>query len=935
MAWTPPSSPRRDPPATAREDEARLGVPDSNRDATDPADSKALFSPGSRSADTNGTGATGSTEPAGAATRSLVESVRAREDAADVARSRTEEDGGGLDVFGTPLAGSQTASDLSWHCVDQSPADERVEDVSVPLETVPAVHLPTPEPEDRTRRSYSQLANSTRNSHSAEVEFRSADVRPRAETRQAGSDGFGDEQAVLAGSQATGPTEQDGLTDSQEDVLLAQSVTRSQSDFSHWLHETLRLAKGDGTSTIESDDALSSILEVTRHVRLGGGESQLTECATMLEFGGAHSIPDEEITISTIPSVPSPPSGSSVADAEFVSALTAEPRAHEDGKERTERDQDSHRITDLEKRRVWPWQLLSLGLAVVLAYQRWEHANSLLAKAAPAPPPTRSFAYAPLNYSVEVSTFPTPLAVGPRVSSVWYSGVFTIVVASAAAVPSLLRGCSSLYPRRQEKESSPRTVAFELAEARSRLSTAIKLYSQGRLHEAVQTLSAILELACPSPDKAIASEWLGRAWYRLGRRGAHSAEDDLLRSVAAFERSIRLDPGRASPRASLGRTLFRLGRNMEAAMALRAAIKRDDNLAFAHEWLAKALSRVEPVSHELVERHLCRAVELDPDLYTAHAFLGEHLHLRGGVVPGRTDAAKAALLRAVALRSDYPAAHIRLAFIANEQLDSAAAARHYAAAVSARRTGFRDSAVMPASEAALDGPSPYLAWSFQLPAHSPRRLAVLRQASLEHPYDEVVGHLLAVESAPKRALNRGGNGSPCTTMDDRLVARETVLARRVGRYSPSDDIVAHGLYALVLLALGKDDAEPAYQRFWTAVVERRRRAVKTPSSGEQGTAAQVADDDEVDRAVAYLAMAFFERRGMPVPLRAVTVPKTRSSPPPRPSTDRPSSALPTRHSPSKVSSPSSKKRNPPPPSTPTPTITPRRRSNRLAQVSTP
>jgi hypothetical protein len=62
------------------------------------------------------------------------------------------------------------------------------------------------------------------------------------------------DQLALSGYKAPAPVDSaiDRLTDSQEDVLLAQSVTKSQSDFSHWLEETLRLAKGDGTSTVST-----------------------------------------------------------------------------------------------------------------------------------------------------------------------------------------------------------------------------------------------------------------------------------------------------------------------------------------------------------------------------------------------------------------------------------------------------------------------------------------------------------------------------------------------------------------------------------------------------------------------------------------------------------------------------------------------------------
>ena len=584
--------------------------------------------------------------------------------------------------------------------------------------------------------------------------------------------------------------------------------------------------------------------------------------------------------------------------------------------------------TTVPKHRVWPWQMLSLVLAVFLAYQRWEHIKAR-AEAAPISSPTRSIAYTPLNQSVEVSTFPKPYAIGPRVHPAWYTFVFTLLAASGAAIPSVLRRRSirrTASPPLRERSPSTGTAAFELAEARSQLQVGIKVYSRGRSQDAIRTFSAVLELACPPSDKAIASEWLGRAYYRLGRLGDKNATDHFARSVRAFERSIRLDPGRATPRASLGRALFRLGDYAEAAKVLRAALKRDDELAFAHEWLAKALSRLEPLASDLVERHLQRAVEIDPTLYTAHAFLGEYLHLRGGGGAGRTDAAKASLLRAVALRSDYPAAHVRLAFIANEQLDSAAAAQHYAAAISTRHTGLRDPAVMPASEAALNGTSPFLACYFAMPTRSPRRLDILRLASSEHPFDEVLSLLLAIEStSPPRRTHAS---SSAAAVDDGLLEREALLSRRVARYSPSEDIIAHGLYALVLLTLGKDTAESAYQRFWTAVVQRRRDLTARHKIPEATTT----DDDEVDRTVAYLAMAFFERRAMPVPTPRVQAPLT---PAPRSPSLPPRSKKCFTRSGSSIKTPArtSKDDRIPPPSPSTPTTRTLRRSPRRAKAA--
>lgn len=199
-----------------------------------------FFSPDSKSADTDGTGATGSTEPPGAATRSLLESVQAREDAAAAGRylnalSDDHDDASRADL----LAGSRRDSNESWHCVEQTASGGEQ------VETTPAGHLPTPEPEERFLRSSFQapVVGSDRGLHASD----SASNPRDGQISKVEFDSDDDRQILAT---PTSLLERDGLTDSQEDVLLAQSVTRSQSDFSHWLHETLRLAQGDGTSTV-------------------------------------------------------------------------------------------------------------------------------------------------------------------------------------------------------------------------------------------------------------------------------------------------------------------------------------------------------------------------------------------------------------------------------------------------------------------------------------------------------------------------------------------------------------------------------------------------------------------------------------------------------------------------------------------------------------
>lgn len=406
--------------------------------------------------------------------------------------------------------------------------------------------------------------------------------------------------------------------------------------------------------------------------------------------------------------------------------------------------------------------------------------------------------------------------------------------AHVATRPSCTSRSRSATPPHGERATSPllELNGAGILEARRLLPIGIEQYSSCRLSEAVATFSSVVPLPCVPEDKATACEWLGRALYRLARADGND-RDKLVKAVAAFDRAIRIDGGRATPRASLGRAKFRLGDFSGATRALRAAIKRDDTLAFAHEYLAKATMRLDPRPADaaaLIEQHLVRAVELDPlGAYTALACLGEFLHLCGG--PTRLADARDALERAVALRPDLPAAHARLAFIANERLDSRAAATHYAAVIATRYTGLRDPDALSASERACDGSGPFLGWTFVTPRGSPERKAVLARAVPEHPHDDLLVLLHAIEASHPDA-------SPL------LPEREAILARRAQALSPAEDLAAHGLWALALLALGRDaDAQRVHEVFWAEVVAARSRGVR----GVEG-----------ERKVAFLAMAFYE-----------------------------------------------------------------------------
>ncbi|BGP33305.1 hypothetical protein JCM10296v2_005101 [Rhodotorula toruloides] len=797
-----------------------------------------LFSPAS--ARTNGTGATGSTEPMGTATRSLAGSIVAREGTDSVLHdvlfaSPSNQAAPAHNVVAS--AHSPAPSDMSWDRLGSGAS-------SSPRLGPPFVQLPTPEPEEfLNSRAASQDSSAEQDQHHSALDALD-DVCIKEE-----SDDEAD-QLALSGYDAPAPvdTAADRLTDSQEDVLLAQSVTRSQSDFSHWLEETLRLAKGDGTSTVESDDALSSIIEATRHAHLGfqSNASQSSEASEVVV------LPEEDITISTVRS------GAEEGKVERPDKGSVMGKEEEEVNEVEEEEEDLFTPKSTGPSSLG-WKLLSLSLAAALAYtQRQLHSHRHV------PPqvdiePTRIVHYVPYNDTASVSHFATPIPIGSTLSVPIYALLLPAIFAGTAVAISLKRRTPTVSPSRprcssaaarydRSRETSP---LLDLngdgaLEGRRLLAIGVRQYAASRLSEAVETFSNVLQLACATSDKALAAEWLGRSLYCLAR-ATGSNEEKLQQAAQAFERSIRLDVGRAGPRASLGRVKYRLRDYRGAVAALQAAVKRDDELAFAHEWLAKALAECRPSQPELVEQHLRKAIELDPLSYTALAFLGDYIHSSGN---GRTAEAKGFLERAVSLRNDYPAAHARLAFIANEQLAPANAARHYACAIASRYTGLRDPDVMRACEEAVDGPGAYLAWSFVTPPRSPARLQVLRRAVQEHPNDDFLALLLAIHLAP----------APPADPSSALSNYEATLSRRASRYTADEDLVAHGLRALALTAVGKDEeAEAVYGTFWREVVRRRTVAVR-----EMGGKTTEAEREEA-RTLAFLAMAFFElkRRGEP------------------------------------------------------------------------
>lgn len=167
-----------------------------------------------KSAETNGTGATGSTEREGQATRSLIESVNARQENRESSRKESE---------------SRDERE-SWIQVKEEEKEDEEMDERRQLQDEMSLRFP--------------------------CAHRSSTISSRSRIKQEVDD---DQDSFLAHEESRlfqmcdlehRPDLPHRVTNSQEAEGLERSVTRSQSDFTRWLEDTMRLARGDGSSVV-------------------------------------------------------------------------------------------------------------------------------------------------------------------------------------------------------------------------------------------------------------------------------------------------------------------------------------------------------------------------------------------------------------------------------------------------------------------------------------------------------------------------------------------------------------------------------------------------------------------------------------------------------------------------------------------------------------
>jgi len=199
-----------------------------------PKSSKALFSPTQtvESAVTNGTGCTGSTEIEGTATKSLIGSVE----------GRAEQEGGGR-----------------WIKLEEE-LEDRFEEFVV-TEREHREELKGFEGDEKRRFRFPQGEIEEEEEEEEEEEQEKVEIKEE--------EGLEDERNMSFIRREEDEEEEDErerlrVTASQEQEGLERSVTRSQSDFTRWLEDTMRLARGDGSSVVRFPLSLIHCFRVWR-----------------------------------------------------------------------------------------------------------------------------------------------------------------------------------------------------------------------------------------------------------------------------------------------------------------------------------------------------------------------------------------------------------------------------------------------------------------------------------------------------------------------------------------------------------------------------------------------------------------------------------------------------------------------------------------------
>jgi len=144
-----------------------------------------------------------------------------------------------------------------------------------------------------------------------------------------------------------------------------------------------------------------------------------------------------------------------------------------------------------------------------------------------------------------------------------------------------------------------------------------------------------------------------RLWFALGV--AESAQNKTDEAARAFDHARQLDPKFAPASAYLGVTYADRGQYDEAIALYEQALSIDDTMAVVHYLVADALLKQSTTDATRAEKHLARALAIDPSLASARLALAK-LYLRAE----RASEAVNQLERAVASEPNLVEAHYQL-----------------------------------------------------------------------------------------------------------------------------------------------------------------------------------------------------------------------------------------------------------------------------------